>query len=289
VTRYPTAEARRAISRDVRFTNTSEAPEAGYGSLEFRRVASKTVLAGAFAASPLRVLAPRNHGDAAWVFLTTFGGGMVDGDRIDVRATVCPGATALLGTQSATKVYRSPRGCIFRLNARADAGAALAIVPDPVVCFAGARYTQRVDVALEGDASVLILDGYSCGRAARGERWQFARFDARTSIEREGARVLVDATRLDAAHGAIADRMGAFDVVLSLIAIGPRFASVRPAMLGASDPPSGDVVMSASAVGGDGAIVRVVATRFEKASRTLRACFRELARILGDDPFARKW
>jgi urease accessory protein len=262
------------------------------------------VVARALAASPLRVLTPRNHGDGAWVFLTTFGGGLVDGDRIDVDVEVGPEATALLGTQSATKVYRSPRGCAFRLGIRVAEGAAIAVVPDPVVCFAGARYVQRVDVTLDAGGSVLLLDGYTCGRAARGERWQFASFDTRTTIVRAapvGAEPprLVDATRLDAAHGPIGERMDPFDAVLSLIAVGPRFASVRAAMQdvaglpsAAQRPqtdPSGAIVAAASPLGSDGAILRVAGRSFEGASRALRACFRELARTLGDDPFARKW
>lgn len=247
------------------------------------------MLASAFAASPLRFLTPRNHGDAAWVYTTTFGGGMVNGDCVGIDVGAGQGTTALLSTQSSTKIYRSPRGCTSRLAIRAAEGAAVAVVPDPVVCFSGARYAQRVDVDLALDASILLLDGYSCGRAARGERWEFARFESRTAIERGGTRLLADATCLDPIHGGVAERMGSFGIVLSLIAAGPRFAPVREAMLASVEPPSGDAVVAVSPVGEDGAVLRVAAHRFERASRLLRPCFGALARILGDDPFARKW
>jgi urease accessory protein len=253
------------------------------------RAGAKTVLARAYASSPLRLLTPRNHGDASWVYTTTFGGGMVDGDRVEVRVDAGPGTLAFLGTQSTTKVYRSPRGCGSRLTIDVRDAAAVAVVPDPVVCFAGARYSQRVDVTLAPDASVLILDGYSCGRAARGERWKFACFETRTTIERGGSTFLVDATCLDPAHGGLVERMGHFDVVLSLIAVGPRFAPVRAAMRTSLESPSPDAVVVVSRVGEDGAILRVAANRFERASRILRSCFAALAQILGDDPFARKW
>ena len=135
------AGACRSVSRDDSSTNTF-APAPGSGVLEFRRAGSKTVLASAFAASPLRFLTPRNHGDAAWVYTTTFGGGMVNGDRVGIDVGAGQGTTALLSTQSSTKIYRSPRGCTSRLAIRAAEGAAVAVVPDPVVCFAGARYAQ---------------------------------------------------------------------------------------------------------------------------------------------------
>jgi urease accessory protein len=262
----------------------------GRAILAFERARRNTVIRTAFATSPVRILAPNNHGSAAWAFLASFGGGLVDGDRLDVDIEVAPCASALLGTQGFTKVYRSPHGCSQRLVARVADAATLTVVPDPVVCFAGARYTQRIAVDLARDASVLLLEGYTCGRSARGVRWQFSHYASRTTILRGGARVLVDATRLDPADGPVAERMGRFDVVLSLVAIGPRFARVREAMFAPRRASSGaSAIVAASPIGHDGGILRILAESFESASRALRSSFAELARLLGDDPFARKW
>jgi urease accessory protein len=240
--------------------------------------------------SPLRALTPRNHGSAAWAFLTTLGGGLVDGDRIEAKVAVEARAFALLGTQSSTKVYRSPHGCFHGLDVRVGQDAAVAMVPDPVVCFAGACYTQRINVSLAPGASLLLLDGYTSGRAGRGERWAFARLDSRSTVRRFGAGDIVDSTLLDPAHGAIAERMGRFGAVLTLLAVGPRFRPVAQAMLVARSAPSFEcpAVASASPLG-DGAVLRVAADRFETASCLLRPSFEALADILGDDPFARKW
>ena len=263
----------------------------GAARLAFGRCGAKTVLTTAFAASPLRLLAPRNHGDAAWVFLATLGGGLVDGDRLEVGIDVGSGATALIATQASTKVYRSPSGCAQRLSARVADGAALAVLPDPVVCFAGARYAQQVDVELAPDASLMLLDGYTCGRGARGERWKFSRYASRTTVTRRGERAVVDATRLEPAHGSIVRRMGRFEVVLSLLVLGPRFEPVRDALVGQAFAAgaSGGVIASASPLGADGVVARVAAEHFEQASHAFRSSFIRLARLLGDDPFARKW
>ncbi len=269
----------------------------GVARLAFERAgpSGKTALSTAFAASPLRILMPRNHGNAAWVFLASLGGGLVDRDHLDVDVEVGPGASAFLGTQASTKVYRSPNGCSQRMVARVAEGGSLALVPDPVVCFEGAHYGQRIDIALGLGASVFVLDGYTCGRSARGERWAFSRYASRTTITRGGVAAMIDATLLDPGHGAIAERMGRFDVVLSLAVFGPRFAAVRAVALasggaggdvGVSD---GSVIAAASPLGPDGCIVRVAAERFESASRVLRSSFAALAQGLGDDPFVRKW
>lgn len=262
----------------------------GHGSIAFGRSGRKTVLEAAFAASPLRLLTPKNHGDAAWVFLANLGGGLVDGDRVELRIDAGPGTAAFVGTQASTKVYRSPRGCSQRLEVRARTGAVLAIVPDPVVCFAGARYRQEIDATLGRDASLVLLDAYTSGRAARGERWQFAHFESKTRIAREGERAIVDRTRLDPSHGAIASRMGRFDVIVSMVVVGPGLHSVRKALLAEeSTGGAAAVVVAPSPIGGDAAIVRVAADSFESASRALRRSFAALAETLGDDPFARKW
>jgi urease accessory protein len=279
------------LEPEHRIKASAPAPRAGTGLLGFRHEVNKTVVSRAFAASPLRVLMPNNHGHAAWVFLANLGGGMVDGDRVDVRVDLGEGATALVGTQASTKIYRSPHGCEQTLHVQASSGSTIAVVPDPVVCYAGARYQQRNHFALARDASLVFLDGYTCGRGARGERWQFDSFASRTTVERDGRALLVDACRLDPAQGPLLERMGRFDVMLSLIVVGPAFSRLREAMLSPRAPPSraDREVVSASAVGEDAAVLRVAAERFERASNLLRPSFAELARVLGDDPFARKW
>lgn len=248
------------------------------------------MLAVAFATSPLRLLTPRNHGDAAWVFLASLGGGLVDGDGIDAHIDAAKDTSAFISTQASTKVYRSSRGCSQHLHAKVADGAALAVVPDPVVCFAGANYAQKIDIDLAPQASLLLVDGYTCGRAARGERWEFTRYVSRTTLSRGGQVILIDATRLDHAHGPIVDRMGRFDVVLTLVAVGPRFAGIRDTILARA--PRSDrngTLAAASPLGADGAILRVAAERSEYASRMFRPSFAALSRVLGDDPFARKW
>ena len=274
---------------------TGAAP--GSVALDFRRVAGRTVLARAFARSPARLLTPRNHGGAAWVFLASLGGGLLDADCVDVQMDVGAGASAFVGTQASTKVYRSPRGAAQKLDARVGAGALLALVPDPVVCFRSARYRQDLRVDLGSDSSFLMLEGYTAGRSASGERWQFDAYASRTVVVRDASRLFVDAIRLDPEAGPLAARMGEFDAVLSLFAAGPRLEGVRAAMfaLAASAASAsrvgagGTPLIAASPIAGDAVVLRVAARRFEDASRALRPSFTALAEVLGDDPFARKW
>jgi urease accessory protein len=197
----------------------------------------------------------------------------------------------LIATQASTKVYRSPHGCTQRFRARVANRASLALIPDPVVCFSGASYQQDIDVELMQGGSLLLLDGYTCGRGACGERWEFSRYASRSRIHRGGRPLFVDSTVLDPRHGSITDRMLRFDVVMSLFVMGEHFAPIRDVILTHTPSPTkgAATLAAASPIGADGALLRVVATCFENASRVFRPSFTVLARLLGDDPFARKW
>src|SRR6476619_6855568 len=120
--------------------------------LAFEHVGGRTRVGASRATSPLAILTPLNHGTAAWAYLSSHGGGLVDGDHVSLDVRVGPAGRALLSTQGETRVYRSPRGCSFELSARVETGGLLAIVPDPTTCFAGATYAQHVDVSLAESA-----------------------------------------------------------------------------------------------------------------------------------------
>src|SRR5262245_54561573 len=99
--------------------------------------------------SPVRWLTPRSHGGGAWVFASTFGGGLVDGDAIVIDVTVERGGRAMLSTQASTKIYRSRNGTSLTLRANVERAAMLVVLPDPNVCFAGSSYAQAQRFALE--------------------------------------------------------------------------------------------------------------------------------------------
>src|SRR5439155_7941992 len=120
------------------------------GTRELARVGARTGVERSRASSPLQLLSPRTSAHAQWTFASTFGGGLVDGDALRLSVRVRQGATALLTTQGTTKIYRGT-SC-SSVEAEVDPEALLAIVGDPVACFAGARFQQSIDVNLSSRA-----------------------------------------------------------------------------------------------------------------------------------------
>lgn len=268
----------------------SPAPGAGWGRVAFAARGDRTVVTSLRSHAPLRLLAPKNHGRAAWVFTASLGGGLVDGDAIDLEARVGEGAWALLGTQASTKVYRSPRsGASQALRADVANGGALVVLSDPVVPFREARYAQRTVISLAPDASLLYVDVVTCGRRAHGEQWDFHRYLSRTQIRRGKKVTIDDRVVLDPAHGALAARMKRYEALASVFVVGPAFDAIARDLL-AWKPPLARSAFTAGASPTDGgAVARVAGEHVEVVSTVLRERFAPLAGLLGDDPFARKW
>src|SRR5262245_163756 len=122
--------------------SASDVEVAGCGKLHIIQGERRSTVSQAYASSPLRLLMPRNHGRAAWIYTSSFGGGLVDGDRVSLDIVVDAGAAAFVSTQASTKVYRSACGTSAELRASVGDEGLLVLAPDPVVCFAASRYRQ---------------------------------------------------------------------------------------------------------------------------------------------------
>lgn len=266
---------------------------AGTGRLEIAADGAQSVIHSVWARPPLVLVPTKNHGHAAWVFQASLGGGFVDGDTSALAIEVGAGSAALLSTQSSTKVYASPSGCAQRVTASVGAGALLAVLPDPVVCYAAARFEQQSRITLAADASLVWLDAMTAGRSASGERWDFARYVSSLAVVSGGAVALQERIELDPLHGNLRERMGRYDAFATLVAVGPRARAIvadAPTLAARTTTSDKAMVASGAAPAGlDGVVVRFAATSTEALIRAVRAQLPGLASALGDDPFARKF
>jgi len=269
------------------------AQAAGSAHLTFTRSGSQTVLTRAFATSPAKLIASNGRGAACWVYAATLGGGLVGGDDIQLRADVTAGARALLTTQASTKVYRSLRRSKQSLTATVEAGALLAVLPDPIVCFADADFIQTQRYDLHADASLVMVDWMTSGRHAAGERWAFSRYESRFDIRRGPHRVFVDGLVLESNVDAVVARMGRFEVLLTAIISGPLVSRAAVELVNRISETSiergANLVMSAAALRDGGALLRMAGTSVEQVAHALRSYLAFLSPLIGDDLWSRKW
>jgi urease accessory protein len=265
----------------------------GQGLLAVHRQGPRSVVTRAFATSPLRLLTPRNHGGAAWIYTSSYGGGLVDGDRIDVSIDVGAGAAAFVSSQATTKVYRSPRGTSSEVCGRVAPGGLLIVAPDPIVCFSGARYRQVQRFHVADGGALVVVDALVSGRCAAGERWAFCEYRNLVEVTSAERLVLHEAVALRVADGPLAPRLGRFDVLALAVLVGRPLRGEAERLIAASAAQPltrrADQLMMAAPLGEDGCILRIAGTSVENVGRTLRDLLQFVPQRLGDDPWRRKW
>jgi urease accessory protein len=202
------------------------------------------------------------------------------------------GAIALLATQASTKIYRSLQPSSQFISAAIHHDALLAVLPDPVVCFAEADFSQEQHYDVAASGNLVLLDWITSGRHAAGERWAFTRYRSRIQISRDSRMIFFDGLTLQRETDSIAARMGRFDVCATCVISGPRVADAAASILASvSQLPvrmHADTIESACPIAG-GTLLRVAGTSLEQVATLLRARLDFLPLHLGDDPWTRKW
>jgi urease accessory protein len=176
------------------FAVSTSAPGKGTIELSLLRP-SKQVLTGLTYQYPLKLIAPDPHNapnegqdPVTIVFLLTYGGGLVGGDRINLRVHLSNQTKLVLLTQGSTKLFKSPSRSVISgqtLNVTVGKGAALCYLPDPTQPFGESVYEQRQTFWLDPkhDSSLCVLDWVSEGRRARGESWTLHSWEGRNEVK----------------------------------------------------------------------------------------------------------
>ena len=278
-------------------TNCETAPPAkGCAQLEVELVVGESTATSSSATSPLKLLTPCARGKSVWAYASNFGGGLVAGDETQLDLRIGAEARCFFGTQASTKVYRNPArlACSHATRAKLARGSLLVFAPDAVQAFAGSSYRQRQEFHLASTAGLVLVDWFTSGRVARGERWAFDHFQSRNDIFIDGRRVFVDSILLNSAAGPIESthRAGRFNCFALLFLIGESMrgaAAKLIAEIGSRPVERAAALLCGASPVQDGAVLRMAGEDVESVSRELKRHLSFLADFLGDDLWARKW
>jgi urease accessory protein len=268
-----------------------QAMRAGSGRLVVQRVDGASSVTISEATDPLKFLVSTPRAACAWAFSTTYGGGLIAGDRIEMDIEVAAGAQLYLGTQASTKVYRSD-GPVARqeFTAKVGAGGLLVALPDPVTPFATARFHQTQSIDCAASADLVWLDGVTCGRAARDERWDFTSYISSLELRVDGCPRLRDVLRLEAGLRSIRARLPEVEAMATLIVGGPGMsglcAQLQTAV--AAQPLAHQPRLTLSPLGAWGVLLRAATVEREQLEQTVRHLLGPLCPRLGDDPWQRR-
>ncbi|MGC4033888.1 MAG: urease accessory protein UreD [Tepidisphaeraceae bacterium] len=283
-----TATAEPSIDRGYHFGSLC-------GDVVCERVAGRSALTRVWSTDPLKILTPRNADSAKTITLSTYGGGLLGGDEVNVRVAVKPAAELVLTTQSAGKAYRTTGpASVQTLSATVEDAGLLAVLPDVTCPFAEAHFVQRQRFELSAGGNLVWLDWLSSGRRARGERWAMRAVENTTEIVIDGKTRLRETLAL-AADGLPIDsflRVGKFDCLATMAVAGPRFISmIESARAAIREMPLAPraTLLAADSLFPGGAIFRILGPDVQAVQMLLRRLLEPLDALLGHAPWGRKW
>jgi len=172
-------------------------------TLDFVRddYAAHTVLAASRQEPPLKVVRAFAVQDgAALAHLHNVSGGLLGGDHLALKVNVGAGARVQLTTTGATRIYRSRRGALPATQVNeftVHDNALLEYVPDAVIPFAGARFSQTTTVHLAYGAGLFWWEILTPGREARGEAFAYDCVEMKTDVIALGQPIVSERIRIE--------------------------------------------------------------------------------------------
>jgi urease accessory protein len=166
-----------------------------WNSIVVDREGETSMLTQCLGYPPIKFINPRPQQGCCQVYVSNYGGGLLDGDSIRMRVECRSESRLYLGTQSSTKVYRGngKGGAYQETVGMVHANAFAVVCPDPVVPFAGSSYAQTQSWEVHPDGDLILFDWLQPGRSARGEIFAYDRLRTELRVTRPGgAPILAD-------------------------------------------------------------------------------------------------
>jgi len=171
--------------------------------LDFARdeIAGCTVLAASRQEPPLKVVRAFNVQDgAALVHLHNVSGGLLGGDQLALKVDVGARAGVQLTTTGATRIYRPrneapPATQSNEFTLYEDA--LLEYVPDAIIPYGGARFSQTTTIYLAQGAGIFWWEILAPGREAGGESFAYDSVEMKTDVVALGQSIASERVRIE--------------------------------------------------------------------------------------------
>nr|WP_104173876.1 urease accessory protein UreD [Arthrobacter sp. Y81] len=256
------------------------------GELELRieHRGGKSVAAHQYHQGALRVLRPHyldESGQVCYVVVNP-GGAYLGADLYVMDVEVGDGASLVLTTQSATKIYRTPGSFAEqRMTLRLGERAQLELAPDQLIAYREASYRQNTHVTVRPSSSLVMAEVVTPGWSPDGASFRYEELRLRTEIhvEAPGGTELLALDNL-LIRPSLNDVTGTGFMegrshLGSLVVVDPRvdqaLADELHALTAGCDAYTG-VSLTASIGGTTGLVLRSLSDSTEELNRLLGAC-----------------
>jgi urease accessory protein len=187
---------------------------AGTLSMDIGLRAGKSIAVRQFHDGALRILRPHyldGTGQVCYVVINP-GGAYLGGDKYLIEVDVADSADLLLTTQSATKIYRTPGNrAESHTTIRLGRGSRLEYLPDPLIAYREASYTQVTTVDMDATASLIMAEVVTPGWSPDGELFRYDEIRLRNEISIAGKLTVLDNLLIRPAMGSPVESMCSMD------------------------------------------------------------------------------
>lgn len=256
------------------------------GELELRVAVrhGKSVAVHQYHRGALRILRPHYLDESGQVcfVLVNPGGAYLGADLYVIDVEVGDGASLVLTTQSATKIYRTPGSFAEqRMTLRLGERAQLELAPDQLIAYREASYRQNTHITVRPSSSLVMAEVITPGWSPDGASFRYEELRLRTEIRvetAEGAELLAldnllirpplnDVTGMGFMEG--------YSHLGSLVVVDARvdqaLADELHALTAGHDAYTG-VSLTATVGGTAGLVLRSLSNSTEELNRLLGAC-----------------
>ncbi|MGG4041044.1 urease accessory protein UreD [Bacillus smithii] len=159
----------------------------------------KTIISSCYHEGALKVSRPIYlEKDLPFLYLIHVGGGYVDGDVYLTNLNVEEEAELAVTTQSATKVYKTPKKPVVqKMNIHLKKGSVLEYLPDSLIAYKEARFIQETTVHIEEDSGFFYSDVITPGWAEDGSLFPYDWIRSKLKVYKKDRLVLFDHLRLE--------------------------------------------------------------------------------------------
>tara|TARA_B100000315_G_C14595513_1_gene598855 strand:+ start:4646 stop:5467 length:822 start_codon:yes stop_codon:yes gene_type:complete len=263
-----------------------------YGTLdlEFELRNNRTELVHSQFHVPLQCFRPYyfDSQGRAYVYVLTPTGGIVGGDHLNINVRLGPHCKVFLTTQAATKVYKTPgQQSRQSLHCLLEKNSSFEYLPDQTILFTDADYEQSTDVIMASGSTVVLADLFSAGRIARGEQFQFRKFQSEVHIRTTDHSIILDKMLLQPKDHAPSE-IGSFEdyPYTGTIYIGLESSRLKDSFdLLETFPVAQQSVSGYSKIGQDYGIYRVLTHQAEPLKRAIEQVFSTCRQVGLNEPW----
>jgi urease accessory protein len=160
-----------------------------------------TLLSESLYEPPLKVVRAFSLADgSALSHLHNVSGGLLGDDRLSLSVCLDENTKVQLTTTGATRIYRARESAgpaIQKTEILLAANALLEYLPDPIIPFAHARFSQRTEIQLAPAAGLFWWEILAPGREASGELFAYDSVEMKTDLHAQGRLIAAERVRLE--------------------------------------------------------------------------------------------